>query len=216
MNYDDAMPVVLARVPDLSGSGRSRRRREEPKSNGRMLNQAISFKLLGIAASLLLVVAIVPFAFNGNPQADEAPATPAAPMPVWQPQASLVSTETGVAAPAPALPEPALTPLAAPAAAIPPPSPTFPIPPPAVQAYPVASVPPAISETPTMSQWPNPAPASNQVQPGDPVQPGNSAQVSPLPTVDGQVLPAGANPTTAIRPFEYNRNRYDGTRSGVH
>ena len=130
MDRQEMELIVLARIPDLGSVGRNRRRGRSLASRGRVIGQALSFKLLAIAALLLVAMALVPWTVHRSSQsADSPPAVAAGATPVAQ---------TPAPAPAPASPS------AVPAAA---PQPK------------VASAPPtpAAAEIPLMSKWPNPA-----------------------------------------------------------
>ena len=124
-------PMVLARFPRIRGSKHPETRRESLMSRGRLIGQATSFKLLAVAALLLIAVAVVPLAIGTSKKAADV-STEAVAAPIWQPEAPTLATEATV-------------PAAGPIAEVSPP--------------PVASPSPTTvaAETPTMSSaWPNP------------------------------------------------------------
>ena len=74
MDRQETELVVLARIPDLGNVGRSRRRGWSLASRGRLIGQALSFKLLATAALLLVAMALVPLTVHtGSPAADSPP-----------------------------------------------------------------------------------------------------------------------------------------------
>jgi hypothetical protein len=180
--------MVLARIPDVASAGEHEGRRNLPTSSGRVIGQALSFKLLTAVVVALVVVAVIPFALWRNSQATDPSATADAP-PAWHPGEPAPSAATA----------PTWTPVAAvPASA---PIPTSPSPMPGMLPQPNvanASPAPASIDSPLMSAWPN------------------SAHPIPASQAGAEESRAGANETMAIRP-EYSRNNgYDRTRSSVH
>ena len=188
MDWQETKPAVLARIPDLGVAERRRSRKTPPSSSGRVIGQALSFKLLAAAVLLLVAIAVVPFVFRKKEQSTS-PSIAANALPEWQHRPS---------AP-PAGPAPAKTVfvsgLSAPAAPSPLPAPgMFPQPK-------VASDPPAVpsGNAEMMSVWPHP---------NHPIS---------VPEAGAGAPRASANQAMAIRPPEYStRNNYDRTRSGVH
>ena len=125
--------AVLARIPALNIGTHEDSRGELPTSKGRLINQALSFKLLAGATFLFAVAAILPFTLSrgsqSRPSSDSS--RPSDALAEWQPSpsAQLPSTST-----------PAL------ATAVAPPTEVA-----------CESASPASTGAPLMSPWPNPA-----------------------------------------------------------
>jgi hypothetical protein len=105
--------IVLARIPNLGGTGEGASFGESPKSTGRILDQVISFKLLAALTVGLIAVALIPMAVHKNTSTSEAvavhdvsarqaptAASAAAPL-VYTPSATPVQTVTPGLATAP-------------------------------------------------------------------------------------------------------------------
>ena len=143
MDRQETELIVLARIPDLGDVGGSRHRGRSLASRGRVIGQALSFKLLAIVTVLLIAMALVPLTLRKSGQSADSPPTAA-----------------GSTTPFAQAPAPAPTPIS------PPPMPAA-VPQPKVASAPP---PPAAAEIPRMSQWPNPAhptspPAAGNVEP---------------------------------------------------
>lgn len=131
MNRQTGEPVVLARLPDLGDVGRDRRGGKTPESRGRLIGQALSFKLLAVCVLLLIAIALIPWSLRKHSSsAESSPAAVGSAAPVSQPSAS-----APVAASPPSAP--AATPQPQPKVATAPP-------------------PPPPAEIPRMSKWPSP------------------------------------------------------------
>jgi len=189
MNRLETKRIVFARIPDLNAS-HSGHDMEGEKNTGwgptgsRLLNQALSFKLLAGGTLLLLAVAILPSVFTKKAPSTDTPATAGA-SPANRLQShseSADSVSPWRAATAQTVPKPPtlLRPSPtersqAPVAVLPPP--------PEVQGKPTPNV---AEDVPTLSVWPNPVhPVSQQSE------------------VGAEKSPANSNPPTAIRPPEY-------------
>ncbi len=195
--------LVLARIPDLSRSDEA----DDPSavsSGGRLLSQALSFRLLGIVVLLLMGSAVLKFAVgrshSDGPVADGGSQTSVATtdaVPVW----------TGPAAKPPAPAPVVLTPAPAAEAA------------PCPVAAHESPTPVAKAAGPLMSSpWPNPAHAvSTGVEARDVSTKGDSpifvdTRIGTVPDSP----PAGANRAMAIRSSEYIGNNDDRTGSSIH
>ena len=185
MDLLENKPPVLARFPKIVSSEHRHVQKELLPSRGRLLGQAISFKLLGIAALVLVGLAVVPFALRST--SPPVPAAASTLAPAWQPS--------------PPAPSPEVAPVrVAPVAAIPTSTPAPASPSPMPEAYPRPTSASAPQEAPAaalMSAWPNPA------------HPASAAEIG---RDEPQV---GANQAMAIRPSEYRRNSYDNSRSSI-
>jgi hypothetical protein len=189
MDRQETQPMVLARIPDVANAGEHDGRKNPPTSSGRVIGQALSFKLLTAVVVVLVVVAIIPFALWRNSQSTDPSATADAP-PAWHP-----------GEPAPTAPTaPTWTPVAAVPASAPIPASPSPMPGTLPQPNVSNSSPtPASIDSPLMSAWPN------------------AAHPIPASEAGAEESRAGANEAMAIRPPEYSRNNgYDRTRSSVH
>ena len=106
MDQQETKPMVLARIPDLNAAGHKRPGGGSPPSNGRVIGQAFSFKLLAVAVVLLVGMAIVPFTWNRSSQSPD-PSTMANPLPDWFPNPSALSADAAPASTAPVAEAPA-------------------------------------------------------------------------------------------------------------
>ena len=77
MDRQETELIVLARIPDLGSVGRSRHRGRSLASRGRVIGQALSFKLLAIATLLLVAMALVPLTVHKSSQSADPPPTAA-------------------------------------------------------------------------------------------------------------------------------------------
>jgi hypothetical protein len=144
MDLQEKKPRVLARIPKIVSSVQGQAREETPLSSGRLIGQALSFKLLGGAALVLVVVAI--FAFHGS-SPSSVPSVAVTPPPAWQPSPPAASAEAAPVWVAPVATAPASTP-----------APASPLPMPEVRPQPkLAGTPPAPPAAALMSAWPSPA-----------------------------------------------------------
>jgi hypothetical protein len=131
MDRQEMELIVLARIPDLGSVGRTGRYGKSLASRGRVIGQALSFKLLAIAALLLVAMALVPLTFRTSSQPPaHSPTTPA--------DATTPAAQAAAPAPIPASPFPTPAVAPEPKVAIAPPT-------------------PAAAEIPRMSKWPDPA-----------------------------------------------------------
>jgi len=187
MDLSGTKLTLLARIPDLSISPEEKPCKSKLFSRGRILNQAISFKLLAVAVVLLIVVALIPKVLKRGDSADRSVATESAP--AWGGSGATTSSESPAAAPASVADASGAKPVQ---------GNVRPATRPAL-ATGVASAIPASRpvDEPLMSAWPNP---------NYPISPEN-----------GGVEPqAGANQPMALRPSEYLRDTHDSTRSSIH
>jgi hypothetical protein len=160
MHHPITEPVVLARFPRIRSSRHSSPHHEPPTSHGRWIGQASSFKLLALAALILVAVAVVPLAKNVSQTVVETPKA-VEPVAVWQPK--MAPTNAAPPALAAAAPAP-VTATPAPPPKVDTPKPVTP-PPEIAKATPTSTAPavaaatpnPAAVEAPTMSTWPNPS-----------------------------------------------------------
>ena len=189
--------TVLARIPDLNAAGADGTADEDadrglPASTGRLIRQALSFRLLVGTALFLLAAAVIPFALGKKaPSVDPSAATDAAS--AWHSASGSASAD---ASPAEKIPAMAAAPVR-PVALIP--------------ATPQRSRPPAIvplppdtkgapqpsraADQPLMSRWPNPAHAPSR------------------PAMRGtEPSRAVANKPIAAHPSEYEADRRAGRR----
>ena len=149
MNLEKNHWTVLARIPDINSNTEESLANDEsgwlPTSAGRLIQQAMSFKLLVGTALFLLVVAIVPLLTSRTPPGATDPAKVAEQSPTWH----------GGPTPAPAEAVPAAV-AAKPATMVP--ATSEPIRPPAVvTSEPKTKAPPKparVAERPLMSTWP--------------------------------------------------------------
>jgi hypothetical protein len=196
MDSQEKTWTVLARIPDLNAGSDGTAGEETfaglPASTGRLIKQALSFRLLIGTAFFLLVAAVIPFVFGKKaPSADPSPATDSAT--VWHNGSNPASAET--------LPAEKILPMPARPVAV--------IPATSERSRPPVTVPP-LTETkaapqprpadpPQFSRWPNPDHAR------------------PQPT-GGEGPRANANQPAAGHPSEYeaDRSNHDRTRSSVH
>ena len=77
MDRQEMEPIVLARIPDLGSVGRNRHRGRSLASRGRVIGQALSFKLLAVVALVLVAMALVPLTVRKSSQSADSPPTPA-------------------------------------------------------------------------------------------------------------------------------------------
>lgn len=154
MDSYDKMPMVLARIPKIGTSGNGRTRQELPLSRGRVIDQALSAKVLGGVALALVIVAIVPWMFRGNSK----PPTSAAAAPAWQPDPPAASAEAAPVWVAPV----AATPVSPLAPASPSPMPEV-----SPQEKVASALPPVPAAAALMSPWPNPAHPTSAPDVGD-------------------------------------------------
>lgn len=92
----ESQPRVIAKIPDLNARGTERGSRgKSAKSDGRLLSQGFSTKLLIGGGALLVLVAIVPLIIGGRsgPKGGQPPAPNAEPAPIYQ---GGIMTETQV------------------------------------------------------------------------------------------------------------------------
>ena len=172
-------PMVLARFPRIRGSKHPETRRESLMSRGRLIGQATSFKLLAVAALLLIAVAVVPLAIGTSKKAADV-STEAVAAPIWQPEAPTLATEATV-------------PAAGPIAEVSPPPVASPSPMPKILPRPeIANTTPTTvaAETPTMSAWPNP-----------------DHLTTFAPDAGGQEPETGDRPSMANRPNDYDQGQ---------
>lgn len=83
---DDSQPEVLARLPDLEAVESGQDAEAKPaRSDGRLLSQGLSTKLLLGGGALLVIAAIFPFVLGGSsePKPGTPPAPDADPAPIW-------------------------------------------------------------------------------------------------------------------------------------
>jgi len=194
MDRHETKSMVLARIPDVGVAEHQGSRAELPTSSGRVIGQALSFKLLAVAVLVLVVTATIPYALWRNGRAT-APSTTAdastTTATAWQAGSPGSSAGTAPVWVAPAV-------AAVPAAA---PSPVKSLLTPEVVPQPKVasdSPVPASPDASQMSAWPNP---NHQIA---------------SPEAGGEAPRASMNQAMAIRP-EYGRNNtYDGTRSSIH
>jgi hypothetical protein len=184
--------TVLARIPDLNAAGAEGTVDDDsdgglPTSAGRLVKQALSFRLLIGTALFLLAAAVIPFALGKKaPPGDPSPASDSAT--VWHSPSSSASANTS---PISRLPTAGTAPQR-PVALIPATSersrPPAMIPPPDAKA---ASQPHRTPDGPLMSRWPNPAQAHSQPAGAEGPQ-------------------ASANQPITVRPSEYEADRRAG------
>lgn len=189
MDQQATTPIVLARIPDLRAVGPETVDGERLLSTGRLINQALSFKLLAGAVLLLMVMAVVPFLVKKAGTSADPPVV-ADPATTWQLASSPMPTSS-------APPSAASVSMAA----VSPPASDSVVPIPGELPQPAVAgrkPTPASTEAPLMSTWPNPA------------HPTSVSETTP------ENSPARVNQAMAIRPTEYLRNSYDRTRSGIH
>jgi hypothetical protein len=187
--------TVLARIPDLNAGAEGTAEDETimglPASTGRLIKQALSFRLLLGTALFLLVAAVVPFLSGKKaPSADPSPAADSAT--AWHTGSNPVLADKSIP-PTPAAP-------ARPVAVIPAnPEPSRP--PTTVPPLPETKAPPQprVAEGPLWSNWPNAAHATAK-------------------PASGEASRRNANQPVAGRPSEYeaDRSNHDRTRSSVH
>ena len=178
---------LLARFPDVSTVRPERIGGKVPPSRGRVIGQALSFKVLAVAAVLLVGIAIV--LNRSGPSSESSTATTS--LPQWHSESPAPSAN---AAPVWVTPL-AQTPAATPAPTAPPATPGIP-PQPTLANEPSAMT---AAVGPLMSQWPNPAyPTAPQIDSG----------------VDESH--ADANQSMAIRPAEQTRSNYDRSRPSIY
>jgi hypothetical protein len=188
--------TVLARIPDLNAAGADGAADDDPDggwptSAGRLIKQALAFRLLIGTALFLLAAAVIPFILGKKaPSVDASSASDLAT--AWHSPSSSMSAN---ASPMGKLP-PAGTAPQRPVALIPA-TPERSRPPAIIPPVPdanVASQPHRTTDNPLMSRWPNPARAP-----------------SPLAGAEGPQ--ASANQPIAVRPSEYEADRRAGRRS---
>ncbi|MCE5266299.1 MAG: hypothetical protein LLG00_00230 [Planctomycetaceae bacterium] len=183
---------VIASFPDLNALGREKHhgglvQTEQPCSTGRIINQALAFKVLSAVTLLLLVIAVRPL-FSGRAEKPaESPAMAATPTP-WQPAANAAAGTMVAQMPAarpvtvvPAAPQEAAAPVVVPS--------------PAKTTAPPSANPPADGEL--ASKWPDPGRAINP-------QAGY-----------GDAPRATANQPMTVRPAEYQADARTGNRPGL-
>jgi hypothetical protein len=181
-------PAVLARIPDLASSERETAG-GEPPSRGRVVSQALSFKLLAGAAVLLAVMAVVPSVFRRGGE-KEGPATASTPTAAWSASPPAPSAAAAPRWTAPVVSAPASTPIPASPSPMPDGSPA----PKAAG----ASTAPVSAAAALMSPWPNPT------------------QSISSPEAGNDAPRAAVNQAMAIPPSEHSRNNYDSAGSSVH
>jgi hypothetical protein len=184
---------VLARIPDVRSSGRERADDAPLNSRGRILGQAVSFRLLAAATVILLIAAIVPYNRGTKGPTTEPPTVAdataewrAAPTPtpsaVVQPPAKVVpvaqiTAQSGGSITAPTtpgvLPQPDIKPTAP-------------------RAFP--------ADAPLMTEWSPPSqPTSDTLSTGNPTTP---ARLTPY-QADIRAGPTGGDPQPpAVQPFQ--------------
>ena len=141
-------PIVIAQFPRISNSSHHWISQESLASRGRLIGQALSFKLLAVAALLLIAVAVVPWTVGTSEKSPDV-STATTPAPQWEPNAPASATEVAVVAASPvASPSPLPEILPQPEMANTPPT-------------------PAVAEAPTTSPWPNPAHPINPLPEAD-------------------------------------------------
>jgi hypothetical protein len=182
-------PIVLARIPDLRAVGPEAVDGERVLSRGRMINQALSFKLLAGAVVLLMVMAVVPYITKKSDSSADPPAV-SDPLTTWQSASTALPTGPG--------PTPAVSVSA-------------------VVAFPPASesvVPIAGEQLQPAATGSRPASASTEARPKspwpNPAHPTSASEASP------ENASAQVNQAMAIRPTEYLRNSHDCTRPSIH
>jgi hypothetical protein len=182
MDRQQTKLIVLARIPDLSVSEHKASPGNRLASRGRVISQALSFKLLAVLALLLVAMAIVPLTVNktGSPT-DSPPAID--PVAARQPNSPAVLTNAGTGPIAPV----AQTAVSTPTLVRPSPVPSVP-PQPVIATTPPAPAPTPAAAAPLMSAWPNPGHPTSTPEAGS-----NQPQAS-------------LNQAMAIRPSE-NRNK---------
>lgn len=161
MDRREMRPPVLARIPNLNSSRTERPPEEPPTSKGRILSQALSWKLLASVALVLVALAIVPLATKRDAASPE-PATaaetwhPSVPAPTadvappWSAPVAQTTTAQSAVTPSPivtVLPEPPVNSVTPTSASIDEPL---------MSAWPNSPQPtnPSPSTTPTQSAWP--------------------------------------------------------------
>jgi len=216
MNTEETNWAVLARIPDLNAHRSNAHDSEAmdsklPASTGRLLSQALSFKLLAGAAFLLLLAAIVPFLFNkkGAPS-DASPSMASAPP--WHPGPIVAEADI----------PPVGNPTAARAATSPPTpaaTPELLPPPPEVN---LGLAPDTESDLPLMSRWPNPAHAiAEQMGVEQPRMGANQPMTIRTPVYQADTR-AAYRPEAGAARYENTveepviRKNHDHTRSSVY
>jgi hypothetical protein len=191
--------TVLARIPDLNAGSDAAADEETfmglPASTGRLIKQALSFKLLIGTALFLLVAAVMPFVFGKKaPSADPSPVIDSAA--AWHSGSNPALAERLPAGKMSATPAASSRPVAV-------------IPATSERVKPPATVPPLPDKRappqprsangPLWSNWPNPAHATAK-------------------PAGGEAPRADATQPATVRPSEYeaDRNNHDRTRSSVH
>jgi hypothetical protein len=171
MDRHQTHPTVLARIPHIKASSRERTRERLPSSSGRLIGQALSFRVLAGVTLLLFAVAILPHSLGFIGRRPDSSAVVQV-VPEKMPDA-IAPSANAVAERSPAA---ANAQTSVPVPASPPPI--------SVARRPeqiIAESSPPPTEAPSMSEWPNPA---------HPI-------TLPKPSVDQPQT--GATPTTAIR-----------------
>jgi hypothetical protein len=150
MDRQEATPMVLAHIPDLSAVvEKSRSNGRRPTSRGRVIGQALSFKLLAVAVVLLVALAMVPWTINRNGSSVDSP-TPADSLPAWNPGPPTPSANVAAVHATP------LAEAAKPTPASPSPTPRVFPQPKVVSALPVSASASAPTVVPQISPWPSP------------------------------------------------------------
>ncbi len=196
---------VLACFPDLNAFGTEQRGdgatdTSPPSSAGRLINQALAFKLLSAATLLLLAVAAFPFFSSRADRPTGSPSATDAPLP-WQVGPAAGPAEATMAqspTPRPATVVPATPQQSAAPVPLPSPSETAAAPPPTTADQRCASVPgrcPPPADVPLMSRWPDPAHAAG-----------------PQDNLGAEAPRAEANQPMAVRPPEYEADARAGNR----
>jgi len=188
MDHSGTNLTILARIPDLSISPEKKASKSSLISKGRILNQAISFKLLAVAVLLLIVVALAPKVFKRGDSSDTSVATESAP--AWGGSGVTASSETATVGPASVAKASATMPAQASSRLT---TNNIALPGAVASAMPSS----ASVDEPLMSAWPNPN--------------------HPISSESGGMEPqSGANQPMALRPSEYIRDSHDSTRSSIH
>lgn len=150
---------ILASIPDINSNADESQAEEEtgwlPTSAGRLIQQAMSFKLLVGTALFLLVVAVVPLITGRTPAVATDPATVADQSPRWHGGSTTASADATT--PKETVPKPAV---AVKPATVVPATPESARPPAVVSSPPPTKAPqqPArVAERPLMSTWPKPS-----------------------------------------------------------
>lgn len=187
MDRREMRPPVLARIPNLNSSRTERSPEEPPTSKGRILSQAISWKLLASVALVLVALAIVPLATKRDAASSE-PATVAE---TWHPSVPAPSADVAPPWSAPIAQTTTAQPATTQSAATPSPIATM------MPEPPVNSVTPtsASVDEPLVSAWPNSPQSTNP-------SPSTSPTQSTWPRTDAvsQDSRVDANQSMAIRP----------------